>query len=131
MFGECQFCPNRGREAKGFSGGGVIAPAFGDVLVAGIFDGRDDGGAGDQGPFAAIRQRTRSDERFPDIGQMMIWQLYWEHTPMLVDDARGNSSDDIAAISRHDAEHITAGLARRYWPPDAAQLPWVTTAYPQ
>jgi hypothetical protein len=85
----------------------------------------------DQEPFAVIRQRTRSDERFPDIGQMMIWQLCWEHTPMLVDDARGNCDDDIVAISRHDAEQITAGLARRYWPPDAAQLPWVTTAYPQ
>src|ERR1039457_2512757 len=69
--------------------------------------------------------------RFPDTGQMMTWQLYWEHTPMLVDDARGNSSDDIAAISRHDAEQITASLARRYWPPDAAQLPWVTAAYPR
>src|ERR1017187_2480090 len=44
--------------------------------------------------------------------------------PMLVDDARGNASDAIAAISRHDAEQIPAGLARRYWPPDAAQLPW-------
>lgn len=53
----------------------------------------------------------------------MIWQLYWEHTPMLVDDARGNCDDDIVAISRHDAEQITADLARRYWPPDAAQLP--------
>jgi hypothetical protein len=85
----------------------------------------------DQEPFAVIRQRTRSDKRFPDIGQMMIWQLYWEHTPMLVDDARGNCDDDIVAISRHDAEQITTGLARRYWPPGAAQLPWVTTAYPQ
>jgi hypothetical protein len=39
---------------------------------------------------------------------------------MLVDHARGNSSDDLTAISCHDAEHITAGLARRYWLPDAA-----------
>ena len=32
-------------EAEGFGGGGVVAPAFGDVQVTGIFDGRDDGGA--------------------------------------------------------------------------------------
>ena len=30
-------------EAEGFGGGGVVAPAFGDVQVAGVFDGRDDG----------------------------------------------------------------------------------------
>jgi hypothetical protein len=99
----------------------------GITVTAAFFSARS---PGDQEPFAVIRQRTRSDDRFPDTWQMMTWQLYWEHTPMLVDDARGNSSDDIAAISRHDAEQITAGLARRYWPPDAAQLPWVTAAYP-
>jgi len=32
-------------EAEGFGGGGVVAAAFGDVQVAGIFEGRDDGGA--------------------------------------------------------------------------------------
>src|SRR5690349_18574077 len=32
-------------EAEGFGGGGVVAPAFGDVQVASVFDGRDDGGA--------------------------------------------------------------------------------------
>src|ERR1017187_4818635 len=32
-------------EVEGFGGGGVVAPAFGDVLVAGVFDSRDDGGA--------------------------------------------------------------------------------------
>src|ERR1019366_8397563 len=31
-------------EVEGFGGGGVVAPAFGDVQVAGVFDGRDDGG---------------------------------------------------------------------------------------
>src|SRR5260221_1132988 len=33
-------------EVEGFGGGGVVAAAFGDVQVAGVFDGRDDGGAG-------------------------------------------------------------------------------------
>src|SRR6202043_3618623 len=32
-------------EAEGLGGGGVVAPAFGDVQVAGVFDSRDDGGA--------------------------------------------------------------------------------------
>jgi len=31
---------------------------------------------GGQEPLAVIRQRTRSDHHYPDIGQM-----YWEHTP--------------------------------------------------
>ena len=31
-------------QAEGFGGGGVVAPAFGDVQVAGLFEGRDDGG---------------------------------------------------------------------------------------
>src|ERR1022692_1206400 len=31
-------------EVEGFGGGGVVASAFGDVQVAGIFDGRGDGG---------------------------------------------------------------------------------------
>ena len=30
-------------ESEGFGGGGVVAAAFGDVQVAGVFDGRDDG----------------------------------------------------------------------------------------
>ena len=29
-------------EVEGFGGGGVVAPAFGDVQVAGVFDGGDD-----------------------------------------------------------------------------------------
>jgi hypothetical protein len=32
-------------EAEGFGGGGVVASAFGDVQVADVFEGRDDGGA--------------------------------------------------------------------------------------
>jgi hypothetical protein len=32
-------------EMEGFGGGGVVAPAFRDVQVAGVFDGRDDRGA--------------------------------------------------------------------------------------
>ena len=80
--------------------------------------------AGD--PIAVIRQRDRSDHdypgtgHFPDIGQQLTWQLSWKHTPMLVDDRRGNCEWDLAEISRAEAEQITAGLAARHWPPDAA-----------
>jgi hypothetical protein len=88
-------------------------------------------------PVAVIRQRTRSDHDYPDIGlfpdcgQAISWQLWWQHTAMLVDDRRGNCSQDIAEIGREEAEQIAAGLAARYWPPDAARLPWVVSAYPE
>ena len=88
-------------------------------------------------PFAVIRQRTRSDHDYPDIGhfpdtgQQMTWQLRWEHTAMLVEEAHGGADADIAEISRGEAEQITAGLAAGYWPPDAARLPWVACAYPR
>jgi hypothetical protein len=39
------FCPIEAVEMEGFGGGGVITPAFGDVQVAGVLDGRGDGGA--------------------------------------------------------------------------------------
>lgn len=50
---------------------------------------------------------------------------------MLVEEAHGGADADIAEISRAAAEQITAGLAARYWPSDAAGLPWVKNAYPQ
>lgn len=46
-----------------------------------------------------IRQRTRSDREFPDIGQLMGRHLRWERTPMLVDDARGNCDHHVTGIS--------------------------------
>jgi hypothetical protein len=65
---------------------------------------------------AVIRQRTRSDYPYPDLGQMLTWQLSWKHTPMLIDDQRGNRDEDITPVSREQAERIAAGLAARYWP---------------
>lgn len=93
---------------------------------------------GDGRPFAVIRQRDRSDHdypdigHFPDIGQQMTWRLWLrEHTSKLVEEAHGGADEDIAEISRAEAEQITAGLAARYWPPDAAWLSWVAYAYPR
>ena len=82
-------------------------------------------------PVAVIRHRTRSDCGSPDRGQMLTWRLWWKHTPMLVDDRRGNCEWDITRISRQQAEQIAAGLAARHWPADAARLPWVASAYPE
>ena len=88
-------------------------------------------------PFAVIRQRDRSDHDypglglFPDRGQQMTWRLCWEHTSMLVEEAHGGADADIADISRAEAEQITARLAARHWPPQAARLPWVASAYPR
>ena len=44
--------------------------------------------------------------------------------------ARGNATEDITPITRHHAGQISTRLAYQYWPPDAAQLSWVTAAYP-
>jgi hypothetical protein len=85
---------------------------------------------------AAIRRRTRSDHDYPslghspDLGQAITWWLWWAHTAMLVDDRRGNCGEDLAEVSRAEAGQIAAELAGRYWPPDAARLPWVASAYP-
>src|SRR6266704_4659017 len=60
------FCLIEAVEAEGFGRGGVVAPAFGDVQVAGAFDSRDDGGAdGGQvgGPAAGTAGRGVFAER--------------------------------------------------------------------
>ena len=86
--------------------------------------------------IAVIRQRDRSDHdypdvgHFPDVGQQMTWQLWWQHTAMLVEEAHGGCDYDLTEISRAEAEQIAATLAAHYWPPDAARLPWVASAYP-
>src|SRR6266699_6595318 len=65
------FCLIEAVEVEGFGGGGVIAPAFGDVQVAGVLDGRDDGGAdGGQvgGPAAGAAGRgVFAERRVPDV----------------------------------------------------------------
>ena len=60
-------------KAEGFSRGGVVAAAFGDVQVAGVFDGRDDGGAdGGQvnGPAAGTAGRGIFAES--QVADMMV-----------------------------------------------------------
>jgi hypothetical protein len=87
-------------------------------------------------PFAVIRRRTRSNRSYtglgliPDLGQQMTWHLCWEHITKLAEEAHGGADQDITEISRDQAELIIAELAARYWPPEAARLPWVASAYP-
>ncbi len=50
---------------------------------------------------------------------------------MLVEETHGGADADITEVSRDQAEQITARLAARHWPPDAAGLPWVASAYPR
>jgi hypothetical protein len=50
---------------------------------------------------------------------------------MLVEEAHGGADADIVEISRAEAEQLAAVLVARNWPPDAAGLPWVESAYPQ
>ena len=60
-------------EAEGFGGGGVVAAAFGDVQVACVLEGRDDGSAdGGQvgGPAAGpAGGGVFAERRIPDILQ--------------------------------------------------------------
>jgi hypothetical protein len=56
-------------EAEGFGGGGVVAPAFGDVQVAGVFEGRDDGGPLPLGETAGTRAaQVAADARLEETG---------------------------------------------------------------
>jgi hypothetical protein len=81
-------------------------------------------------PFAVIRQRIWSDCEYPDTGQVMTWRLWWEHTPMLVEDSWGQCDAYLDKITRGEAEQIMTRLAATHWPPEAATLSWVTAAYP-
>jgi hypothetical protein len=60
----------------------------------------------------------------------MTWHLYWEHTSLLAEDARGSCIQHIVPVARADAEQIMATLASHYWPLSAAELPWVANGCP-
>jgi hypothetical protein len=67
------FCLIEAVEMEGFGRGGVVAPAFRDVQVTGVLDGRDDGSAdGGQvgGPVAGPASRgIFAERRVPDVLQ--------------------------------------------------------------
>jgi len=72
--------------------------------------------AGMKEPFAVIRERSRSDYRFPDLGEQLAWRLSSEHTTVLAEEARGECGHDVTQISRDEAERIAASLAARCRP---------------
>jgi hypothetical protein len=82
-------------------------------------------------PFGVTRQRTRSDETYPDLGQIITWDLRWQWTSILVQEARDGADCHVTRISQDAAEMIIESSARRYWPAEALRLPWVQTAYPR
>jgi hypothetical protein len=82
-------------------------------------------------PFGVIRQRARSDEKYPDLGQIITWDLRWQWTSILVEEARDGADCNVTRISQDAAEAVIESLARRYWPAEALHLPWVETAYPK
>jgi hypothetical protein len=87
--------------------------------------------AGRDDPFGVIRQRARSDHEYPDLGQIITWDLRWQWTPILVQEARDGADCDVTRISRDKAEELITSLARKYWPPEALRLPWTASAYPE
>jgi hypothetical protein len=67
-------------------------------------------------------------------GTVTAIRAWWRqrHRPRTsrVEEAHGGCDYDLAKISRDEAEEIAAERAARYWPPDAARLPWVASVYP-
>lgn len=85
---------------------------------------------GPEGPFAVVRQRSRSDEKVPDAGQMITWEPLWQWTPILAEAARGTALCEVSRVSQRRAEQIIEFLGWKYWPDQALRLPWTATAYP-
>src|SRR5258706_13569564 len=94
-------------KAEGFSRGGVVAAAFGDVQVAGVFDGRDDGGAdGGQvnGPVAGTAGRgIFAESQVADIMAFVLhlssrlrwWDVIWGVAGEFGVDAGGPAADTV------------------------------------
>jgi hypothetical protein len=78
-----------------------------------------------------VRQRTRSDQDYPDLGQLIAWDMRSRRTSILAEEEHGGADYDVTPASQDGAELIIASLARRYWYGQALQVPWVRTAYPK
>lgn len=103
-----------------------------DVEVTAIFYGCSTYSydPGPDGPFAVIRQRSRSDKEAPDSGQAITWEPFWQWTPILDEAARGTALCEVSRISQRHAEQIIELLGWRDWPDQALRLPWTVAAYP-
>src|SRR5260370_5175791 len=97
-------------EVECFGGGGVVAPAFGDVQVAGVFDGRDDGGA-DGGQVGGSAAGTAgggvfAERRVPDVVVCL-------DGPVLADQAgQGRRGGVRAGPAGGGVDGVAGGLSR-------------------
>src|SRR5689334_16445551 len=76
------------------------------------------------GDLDEIRQRTRSDQEYPDLGQLIAWDMRWRQTSILVEEEHGGAGCHVTPASQDGAELIIASLARRYWygPPSRTSI---------
>jgi hypothetical protein len=61
-----------------------------------------------------IRQRNRSDRDCTDEGQIITWDLRWQWTPTLVEEANGGAGCDVTRVSRADAVAVSTPFG--IWP---------------
>src|SRR6266568_4950691 len=114
------FCLIEAVEVEGFGGGGVVAPAFGDVQVAGVFDGRDDGGAdGGQVGGAAAGAAGRGVFAVGDVPDVVV-RL---NGPVLADQAGQVRRGGVRAGQAGDGvDGLAGGLAGGGVVPPAGDL---------
>src|SRR6478672_6704567 len=107
-------------EAEGFGRGGVVAAAFGDVQVAGVFEGRDDGGA-DGGQVGGPAAGAAGGGIFPErkVADVVV-RL---NGPLLADQAGQVAGGGVSAGQAGDGvDGLTAGLAGSGILPPSADL---------
>src|SRR6266480_5806739 len=93
-------------EAEGFGWGGVVAAAFGDVQVAGVFEGRDDGCA-DGGQVGGPAAGAAGGGSFPESKVANV--VVSLDGPLLADQAGQVTGGGISAGQAGDGVN---GLAR-------------------
>src|SRR5580700_7612219 len=114
------FCLIEAVKVEGLGGSGVVAAAFGDVQVAGVFDSRDDGGA-DGGQVDGPAAGAAGGVIFPaskvaDVGMSLNGPLLADQTGQLLHGGCG-------AVQAGDGVNGLAGdPARRGVLPPAGDL---------
>jgi hypothetical protein len=112
------FCLIEAVELEGFGRSGVVAPAFRDVQVTGVLDGRDDGGAdGGQvgGPAAGPASRGIFAES--DIPDMVVrLDRYYSHCFSVCDRAAAQRGAWFPASRLHGVTFFRPVRVRWPWP---------------
>src|SRR5450631_2555893 len=107
-------------ETEGFGGGCVVAASFGDVQVAGIFDGRDDrgadGGQVDGSVAGAAGRGVLGEGHVPDVVVCL-------DRPVLADQAGQVGRGGLGAGQAGDGvDGLAGGLPGDRVPPPAGDL---------